>query len=331
MHMSSIATEIISLCAACGKEEGEDNKLKSCTACNMVKYCNRDCQIAHRPRHKHDCRTRAAEIRDETLFAQPPPNEDCPVCCYMLPPMQQTYQSCCGKMLCDGCIDAHHDTHCENFLDSNADITDEEVYPKCPFCRTLAPTSSQEEIKRLQKRSNMKDANAMCCLAIRYEKGSGVSRDVNKAIELWTKAAELGSIQASALLADAYNPYVRKKVDGVAKDMKKVFHYYEIAAKGGHCMARANLGVLEAGAGNMDSSRKHYMISAAQGNDNALMAIKAGYLDGHITKDDFAKALRAHKVAQDEMKSEHRTKAANKDKDACRCPNCRLNNFMVEG
>ena len=24
-------------CAACGKEEGEGNKLKSCTACNMVK------------------------------------------------------------------------------------------------------------------------------------------------------------------------------------------------------------------------------------------------------------------------------------------------------
>ena len=95
-------------------------------------------------------------------------------------------------------------------------------------------------------------------------------------------------------------------------------------------MARANLGVLEAGAGNMEASRKHYMISAAQGNDNALMAIKAGYLDGHITKDDFAKALRAHKVAQDEMKSENRTKAANKNKDVCQCPKCRVENFMVD-
>ena len=157
-----------------------------------------------------------------------------------------------------------------------------------------------------------------------YEEGDGVSRDINKAIELWTQATELGSIQASALLGDAYNPYVPKKIDGVEKDMKKVFHYYEIAAKGGHCMARTNLGVLEGNAGNMEASRKHFMISAAQENDNSLISIKQCYLNGYITKDDYAKALHAHKDAQDEMKSEHRTKSENKTKDKCRCLNCKI-------
>ena len=30
--------------------------LKTCTACKMVKYCSRDCQIAHRSSHKKICK-----------------------------------------------------------------------------------------------------------------------------------------------------------------------------------------------------------------------------------------------------------------------------------
>ena len=51
-------------CAHCGKgEEGTGCKLKACTACKMVKYCNRDCQAAHRSRHKPLCKARAAELQ----------------------------------------------------------------------------------------------------------------------------------------------------------------------------------------------------------------------------------------------------------------------------
>ena len=53
----------MSTCAACGK--GGDH-LKACTACHLVKYCNRDCQIAHRPKHKKECRKRAAELERAT-------------------------------------------------------------------------------------------------------------------------------------------------------------------------------------------------------------------------------------------------------------------------
>ena len=54
------------LCANCGKgEECSGDLLKSCTACKMVKYCNRDCQIAHRPQHKKACKKRAAELHDK--------------------------------------------------------------------------------------------------------------------------------------------------------------------------------------------------------------------------------------------------------------------------
>ena len=96
------------ICASCGKGEEESVSLKNCVACKMVKYCGRDCQKAHRSQHKKECRKRAAELHEEALFKQPPINEDCPICFLRLPSMDTgwKYMSCCGKMLCSGCIHA---------------------------------------------------------------------------------------------------------------------------------------------------------------------------------------------------------------------------------
>jgi len=60
--MSSVVgdSKSMSVCAACGKS---GDNLKACTACKLVKYCNRECQISHRPKHKKECRKRAAELR----------------------------------------------------------------------------------------------------------------------------------------------------------------------------------------------------------------------------------------------------------------------------
>ena len=87
--MSTVDKDIIlSVCANCGKGEEESDKLKACTACKMVKYCNRECQIAHRPQHKKECKKRAAELHDENLFAEPPSQYgDCPICFLRLPLM----------------------------------------------------------------------------------------------------------------------------------------------------------------------------------------------------------------------------------------------------
>ena len=82
--MSKFSTDediIISLCANCGKGEESAGDLKACTSCKMAKYCNRDCQIAHRKQHKKACKERAAELHDIQLFKQPLPPEDCPICC----------------------------------------------------------------------------------------------------------------------------------------------------------------------------------------------------------------------------------------------------------
>jgi hypothetical protein len=74
-----------SCCAdCCGREEG-GVRLKICKSCMHVKYCDAMCQRNHWPKHKIDCKQRAAQLRDEALFKDPPPKEDCPICFLPMP------------------------------------------------------------------------------------------------------------------------------------------------------------------------------------------------------------------------------------------------------
>eukprot|EP00984_Skeletonema_dohrnii_P028597 scaffold18652_cov83-Skeletonema_dohrnii-CCMP3373.AAC.1 len=76
------AAEMMMCCACCGIAEGDDIKLKTCTACKSARYCSVKCQKDHRPKHKGACKKRAAELRDELLFKQPESSHfgDCPIC-----------------------------------------------------------------------------------------------------------------------------------------------------------------------------------------------------------------------------------------------------------
>ena len=124
------------MCANCGKGEEESANLKSCAACKLVKYCSRDCQATHRPQHKKACKKRAAELHYEKLFKQPPLQyEDCPICFMLLPTLMpgRKYQTCCGKMICSGCVHAPVYDHEGNVLAET-----------CPFCRTPRPLHHQK-------------------------------------------------------------------------------------------------------------------------------------------------------------------------------------------
>ena len=91
--------DIPDVCANCGKGEESTSDLKKCAACLSVKYCSRDCQIAHRPQHKKECKKRAAELHDEELYKQPPAKEDCPICFQRMPLFStgSKYQTCWEK------------------------------------------------------------------------------------------------------------------------------------------------------------------------------------------------------------------------------------------
>ncbi|KAL7524693.1 hypothetical protein ACHAXR_000676, partial [Thalassiosira sp. AJA248-18] len=192
---------------------------------------------------------------------------------------------CCGKIICSGCV----------YGEVNARRSAELF---CPFCRAPTPTSNEEELERLKKRVEVGDAIAMYSLGCHYQHGNSVQQDSTKALELLHRAAKLGSAESHHKIAFAY-----AKGGGVEMDKKKAVYHWELAAMGGDVIARYNLGVFADEAGNMNRAMKHFMISSGCGCDISLKVIQNRFSDGHVTKDDFEKALRAHKEAKDEMQS----------------------------
>ena len=157
----------------------------------------------------------------------------------------------------------------------------------CPFCRTLMCDSDDETIKRFEKRSDLNDPIAIRHLGRSYSKGNfGVPQNRAKALELYHRAGELGDAQAWYNLSCAY-----RTGSGVEVDEKRAKHYAELAAIKGYVDARHNLGVMEILAGNVDRALKHWMIAAKDGDTQSVKNIKNMYMDGDVTKDDYAKAL----------------------------------------
>jgi len=279
-------------CAECGK--GGDG-LKACTACNLVKYCNRNCQRVHWPKHKKECKKRAAELHDEALFKQPPPREECPICLLPLPlnPEEISCDDCCGKIMCAGCMYAGHTRDSDDrFL--------------CPFCRTPQLVSFEKALEMTKKRAEAGAAVSIHQLGHYYHDGEmGLQQDYDKAMELWLRAGELGHTLSYDTIGDAYY-----NGEGVERDEKKAKYYWELAAIGGGVHARQKLGIVEWRAGNACRSMKHYMIAAGAGFEPSLQKVREGYLNGRVTKHDFEKTLRDQKEAKEAMKSDQRDAAA---------------------
>jgi len=299
-----------SVCANCGKEGSDVNNI--CNKCKMTKYCNATCKKKHKKKHKKECEEHirlaaekhneelriAAELHDEKLFKQPPPKDDCPICFLRLPTLQTgyRYQTCCGKVICNGCAHAP-------LFDNQGNKVDNQ---KCPFCRTPKPSSEKEAIKRMKERVEANDPNAIYNLAIDYRDGTcGYSQDYTKALEVYHRAADLEFTAAYSSIGYAYD-----NGQGVKVDEEKAKHYWELAAMGGSVQSRYNLGNNELYAGNMDSALKHYMIAVRSGDAESVEVIQEMYTDGYATKDDYMEALRSYQVYLGEIKSDQRDKAA---------------------
>ncbi len=281
------------LCASCGVAGGYDIKLKKCTACYLVRYCSVKCQKEHRPKHKKECKKRAAELRDELLFKEPESScfGDCPIC--FLPqsidPEKLVLMACCGKHICNGCSYANQMREIEGRL-----------LPKCPFCRKTMPVTKEDWNGRLLNRVEANDPVAICRMgAIRCEEG-----DYEAAVDYWTKAAALGYVLAHNDLAILYD-----SGQGVEKDEKKILYHTEQAAIGGHPGARHNLGCVEDDNGRMDRAVKHWIIAANLGYANSLDALKELYKEGHVSKEDYATALSGYQSAIEAIKSPQREAA----------------------
>ena len=200
------------------------------------------------------------------------------------------FNVCCMKRMCDGCVLA---ARRRGILD------------KCPFCRTHLPRGDASEVAMIRKRAKKGDAAALNFLGGKHYFGqSGVAKDVPRAIELWTEAAELGSLDAHYALAQFYYDG-----DGVEEDKVKGIRHWQQAAMGGHVQSRNNLGAFAYVIGKHELALQHWMISTKMGYEHSLNAVKGMFTRGQATKAQYAEALRSYQNAVEEMKSPLREEA----------------------
>ncbi|EJK66946.1 hypothetical protein THAOC_12082 [Thalassiosira oceanica] len=222
------------------------------------------------------------------------PEEDaCPICFDLieLPVAKHSKTKvCCMKMMCNGCI----------MVAERRGMND-----ICPFCRTPLPVDDASKLAMIQKRVNKGDADAINHLGYKYYYGKlGFTKDVPHAIELWTEAAELGSLDAHYELG-ILNYYGH----GVQEDKPRGIHNLQQAAMKGHVGSRAFLGSVEYDEENHQLAVQHWMISAKMGDQKSLNNIKDMFKEGLATKAQYAEALLGYRDAVEETRSPQREEA----------------------
>ena len=252
---------------------------------------------------------------EEALFQDPPAKEDCPICylpmpvrlllCISLPPAtlsslpindfvanqyqeaaskaMDVYYPCCGKNICKGCVHSFQ-------MSGNARM--------CPFCKSDRLKSHQEIVDEIMKRVEANDPGPMLMLAQHYYIGEqGFPQDHTKAMELYTKSADLGCRMAHYDLGNIYHEQGDKK--------KENFHY-EAAAMAGDEEAQFQIGANEFVSDKKDRAVKHWTIAASSGSFRAMHAMLTCYTTGRVSRELMNSTLIAYNKSCMEMRSEAR-------------------------
>ena len=196
---------------------------------------------------------------------------------------------CCMKTICFGC----HGAAKKRGMDD------------CPFCRTPKPENHDDALAMIQAQVLKKDRVAIHQLGLHiYQGGLGLQKDMQRAVELYTEAAQLGSIEALFSIGSAYD-----LGKGAQQDKAKAAEFYRKAAMQGSVSARHNLGGYEGQKGNHGRAVRHYLISAKMGLKESVAIIKLLFMGGLATNEQHSEALRGYQNAVEEMKSHDRDEA----------------------
>jgi TPR repeat protein len=194
------------------------------------------------------------------------------------------YYTCCGKSICGGCVYSVA-------LSGNTET--------CPFCKakTIGKTV-EEEKEELLERVKVNDAGAIYQLGICYYHGKlGLLQDREKAKELWTQAARLGSSQAHYTLGNDYYE---------VGDLKKARFHLGAAAMAGHETARDDLGYIEIKSNKKELAVRHWMIAASAGSYNAMHNLLLAFEDGVVSRELIDSMLTAYNNSCAEVRSNAR-------------------------
>lgn len=100
---------------------------------------------------------------------------------------------CCGALLCHSCAEV-----------LTARFEAGLPLDKCPYCQQQHPalTRTSTSVKRFQKLASAGNAEGLFALGVRYRDGEDVPKDGKRAVELLSKAIDLGHTDAAIRLAD---------------------------------------------------------------------------------------------------------------------------------
>ena len=254
----------------------------------------------------------------ETASTEVPHEEECVLCCYLLPLQvdEIQYKHCCGELICDGCIIAQKRTLIigSNVKQPIASSMEEDLefimihsskqIMVCPFCRSKISTRDKEFVKTLWKQiDEYNDPKAMEMLGTFYTKGChGLSTNLKKAEELYQRSYDLGHPSAAYNLA---NLCLEKIIPDQARTMK----YLKEGVKRGntHCMIQ--MGWHAAEFGNHELEKQLLTMAACSGHEEAMNKIMKIYRKNPssvVSKDELATILRVFKVVNDKRKTEAR-------------------------
>ena len=116
------------------------------------------------------------------------------------------------------------------------------------------------------------------------------------------QAAELGSAEAYAIIAEAYDIIAVK----YQMEMGKTRRLLEVSAKKGFYVAHEYLGNIETEDGRVGNAIKHWAVAASAGSQYSLDKLMEAYRNSQFSKEGLGQVLRAFQSSNDEMKSKAR-------------------------
>jgi TPR repeat protein len=232
----------------------------------------------------------------DKLLEQPTPRfGDCPICMVRMPSSThgRIFYGCCGKMVCSGC--SHSPVY---------DHLGKKSVDKCPFCRSLHPTTDEALFEMKKKQAKANNVYAVYSLGLAYFYGrNGLRRSIKLAMKLWHRSGDLGCADAYLQIGFLYGSFRYR-------DKVKTLDYIAKAAELGHEEARYFLGKWEMMNGNTDEAIKHLTIAATNGEPRSLTLVQELYQYGLATKEEYTKLLRSYQEYVTEIKSVQRDEAA---------------------
>jgi TPR repeat protein len=139
----------------------------------------------------------------------------------------------------------------------------------------------------------------MNMLGGRYKDGShGLSKDLKKAEELYQRSYYLGNPEAAYMLSELYSEHI--------PDQARMMKYVEEGIRRGDARCIFKKAGCALKSGNFKEATRRWMTVARLGEDAAIHNLMVFHRKKLLSKDDLTTALRAHKAANDNVKSEPR-------------------------